>query len=278
LNTFALTGFSIQWTGYGPATNLLPANNPDASTSIFQDAADGSGSYIAPYWVSFDLGSSVEVLAFEYKSIGDTTHDPNSFQLETSTSATGTYTPVGAFNGVTGNSLQVFALSTPITAQYWKFNILSTHSSYQPCVAYVNFIIGTGSPPSSGPIYSPSYGSYLNEAGNPYMTASSENIWTINYVGNNLYSISNSGLYLSAKIGDSYAYYYSSDPASSSYNQFTFTKQVDGSWYIFSPYSQTLYGAGYLCVGEVPSGPVCPTYCEYPLSFTFPPHFVPSTS
>lgn len=146
LNTFSVAGYSAQWAAYnGYATNLLPANNPSASTSIFWNSGADWGVYPQPYWVSFDLGSAQWVLAFEYKAVGDTTHDPASFDLQYSSSSGGPWTTAQSYSGQAGSAMQVFPLTTPVNARFWRFYIYNTHSPYQAYVAYVNFVV-----PSSG--------------------------------------------------------------------------------------------------------------------------------
>lgn len=175
LNTFTVTGFSAQWTAYNDnATNLLPTNNPSASPSTFWNSGAGWGDYPQPYWVSFDLGTFYKVFAFQLAAIGDTTHDPQNFELQTSPSVSGTYTTVASFTAAAGtSSIQSFILSTPVQARFWKLNILNTYSQYQACVSYVNFFGNgpsfpcapwTGASLSSGAIvmfYAPTYTSDL---------------------------------------------------------------------------------------------------------------------
>jgi len=146
LNTFSVISASAQWpsgiiSGFnGYAYNVLPTNNPSAATSPFWDAANNWNEYYAPYWVTFDLGADYTVYAFEYKAIGDGTHDPSLFYLQTSSSSGGTYSTVATFTGTgSTNAMQVFTLSTPATARYWAFSIQDTVSQYQSWVAYVNF-------------------------------------------------------------------------------------------------------------------------------------------
>jgi hypothetical protein len=145
LNIFTVVDWSAQLTsnGYdGFVTNMLPPSNPVAV------GAGWNAQFAGTSWVTFDHASGVIVVAqFVFACLGDGVHDPINFTIQTSPNSVGSWTTVSTTPSVgTGgiSTKQVFTLSSPVTARYWKFTITATDSVYQSYVTYFNFNIVPG--------------------------------------------------------------------------------------------------------------------------------------
>lgn len=128
-------------------------------------------------------------------------------------------------------------------------------------VVFFGLVLSQPAPIPASSSYIEGGGEYINTPGNPYL-GTSPVYYTFALYSPGIYTIQNSGNYLSAQVGGNGW----NTGSVQNYNQFQITA-VSGGFTIFSPYLNAYNGYGYMCAFSTPYGLYSPYYCTGPYTW-----------
>jgi len=121
----------------GPATSVLPTNPYGG----FWNAGSPGGTAGPLDWIVFDLlRLDFEVRVFSFSALGDGVHDPKRGTLQRGLTRNGPWFDVASFTGAAGISTPQYFNITATSARYFRWKILDKASTFQSCVARVDFL------------------------------------------------------------------------------------------------------------------------------------------